>query len=120
MAARDVQGRWLTSGNPGGRPKVVGLVKEAAQRHSLGAIETLHALMTGSADDRVRLGAAQALLDRGVGKPEKQSNEAANASLAAALEAIQRNARANHAAIERLSGEAARVINSEADPADFD
>jgi hypothetical protein len=58
------------SGNPGGRPKVVAEVKELARAHTSEAIETLVSIMTdpkGAAAARVS--AANALLDRGYGKP---------------------------------------------------
>lgn len=56
------------SGNPGGRPKVAGHVKELARQYTAEAVEALVATLReekGSA----RVAAAQALLDRGYGKP---------------------------------------------------
>jgi Family of unknown function (DUF5681) len=58
------------SGNPGGRPKVVAEVKELARAHTREAIETLVSIMTNSkAAAAARVSAANALLDRGYGKP---------------------------------------------------
>jgi hypothetical protein len=56
------------SGNPGGRPKENAEVKALARAHGRKAIEKL-ALLLDSADERIQIGAAQALLDRGFGKP---------------------------------------------------
>ena len=58
------------SGNAGGRPKVAGVVKEAAQAYGLEAIERLAELMR-SDNPAVVVKAAQVLLDRGFGKPEQ-------------------------------------------------
>jgi hypothetical protein len=71
---RDIRGhRWQVgqSGNPGGRPRIKGderLAIEFAKKKSLRAVKTLYRLMSSSSE-RVRLLAAQALLDRGLGKP---------------------------------------------------
>jgi hypothetical protein len=58
------------SGNPSGRPKEIGHVRDLARAHTDAAILTLasiHADMTQPAPARVA--AAQALLDRAWGKP---------------------------------------------------
>ena len=58
------------SGNPGGRPKVVAEVKELARAHTGEAIETLVSIMTNTKSaPAARVSAANALLDRGYGKP---------------------------------------------------
>lgn len=58
------------SGNPGGRPKVVGDVQELARQHTPDAIETLASIMRdGEAAPAARVAAANAILDRGYGKP---------------------------------------------------
>ncbi|MEX0504543.1 DUF5681 domain-containing protein [Alphaproteobacteria bacterium LSUCC0719] len=59
-----------SSGNPGGRPKDEARVAELARSHTLEAIDTLVDLMRHGRDERVRGTAAQALLDRGWGKPK--------------------------------------------------
>lgn len=56
--------------NPGGRPTVVAEVRQLAQQHAPAAIGRLVVLM-GSADERVSVAAASALLDRAVGRPEQ-------------------------------------------------
>ena len=58
------------SGNPGGRPKVVAEVKELARAHTGEAIETLVSIMNNpKTAPAARVSAANALLDRGFGKP---------------------------------------------------
>ena len=59
-----------TSGNPGGRPKVLGDVQELARERSPEAINTLAAIMDDTkAPPAARVAAANSLLDRGYGKP---------------------------------------------------
>jgi hypothetical protein len=58
------------SGNPGGRPKVLGDVQELARQKSPEAINTLSNIMNDEkAPSAARVAAANALLDRGYGKP---------------------------------------------------
>jgi hypothetical protein len=58
------------SGNPGGRPKVLGDVQELARQKSPEAINTLAKIMDDEkAPSAARVAAANALLDRGYGKP---------------------------------------------------
>ena len=58
------------SGNPGGRPKVLGDVQELARQKSPEAITTLANIMHNEkAPPAARVAAANALLDRGYGKP---------------------------------------------------
>jgi hypothetical protein len=62
------------SGNPGGRPKVVAEVRELAREHTGKAIETLVSIMTNTKGaPAARVSAANALLDRGYGKPPRTS-----------------------------------------------
>ncbi len=56
------------SGNPGGRPKAVRDVIEAARQHTPAAVARLAHWMQ-SDDPRASVAACQALLDRGWGKP---------------------------------------------------
>lgn len=56
------------SGNPKGRPKVDFEVRDAARAYGAEAVTKLAELMRGD-DPRVSQSAAQALLDRGFGKP---------------------------------------------------
>jgi hypothetical protein len=62
------------SGNPGGRSKIVAHVQELAREQTATAIETLTSIMTNpKCTDAARVSAANALLDRGYGKPLQQS-----------------------------------------------
>ena len=56
------------SGNPGGRKKGEGHVRELARKYTDEAIKTLVELMRCD-DKKVRAVAANSLLDRGYGKP---------------------------------------------------
>ena len=69
---RGLNGRFAKgqSGNPGGRPKDEARVAELARSYTSEAVETLVHLMRHGRDERVRGTAAQALLDRGWGKPK--------------------------------------------------
>jgi hypothetical protein len=58
------------SGNPGGRPKVLGEVQELARQKSPEAVNTLSNIMHDEkALPAARVAAANALLDKGYGKP---------------------------------------------------
>ena len=58
------------SGNPGGRPKQVGRVKELARVHTEEALTTLAAIMRDEKSPAAaRVKAAECLLDRGWGRP---------------------------------------------------
>jgi hypothetical protein len=72
------------SGNPNGRPKKVRELTAIADENAETAMRTLAKLMTSS-DDRVALAAAQALLDRSMGKPA-QTNINVNKSDVADLD----------------------------------
>ena len=63
------------SGDPGGRPKVVAEVKELAREHTAEAIHTLVSIMSHpKAAPAARVSAANALLDRGYGKPPQHQH----------------------------------------------
>jgi hypothetical protein len=58
------------SGNPSGRPKVVGEVQALAREYTTEAIETLAAIMrSAKSPAAARTAAASAILDRGYGRP---------------------------------------------------
>ena len=76
-----------TSGNPGGRPKDEARVAELARSYTSEAIETLAHLMRHGRDERVRGTAAQALLDRGWGKPKVEVVSEAGGGYLQALQA---------------------------------
>jgi hypothetical protein len=72
---RDTTGRFLPgkSGNPGGRPRVVGHIRDLAQCHAEAAIQTLAEIMSvADAPASSRIAASVALLDRGYGRPVDQ------------------------------------------------
>lgn len=56
------------SGNPGGRPKLEGRIRELAQSYGEAAVETLAKLLRHR-NPKIKLGAAEALLNRGFGRP---------------------------------------------------
>jgi hypothetical protein len=57
------------SGNPDGRPKAIAEVRDLARQHIRKAIQTLVTVMQSGESDSARVAAANALLDRGFGKP---------------------------------------------------
>lgn len=63
------------SGNPGGRPGGISNVKELARARTDRAIAVLEEALE-SKDERIRVTAANALLDRGWGKPTSVDEEA--------------------------------------------
>lgn len=67
---RPTSGRFKKgqSGNPGGRPKLEGEIRDLAQKHGPAALNRLVELMS-SVNERVAVIAAQAVLDRAYGKP---------------------------------------------------
>ena len=74
------------SGNPGGRPKVIAEVKELAREHTGKAVETLVSIMTNpKAAAAARVSAANALLDRGYGRPPQHVTGEVAASYVARL-----------------------------------
>jgi hypothetical protein len=63
------------SGNPGGRPKEVGHVRELAREHTEEAIGTLAAIMQdGKEPAAARVRAAECLLDRGWRRADMTAN----------------------------------------------
>ena len=89
MQKRTQSGQFApgSSGNPGGRPKDEARVAELARSHTLEAINTLVELMRHGKDDRVRGTAAQALLDRGWGRPKVEVVSEASGGYLEALQA---------------------------------
>jgi len=59
------------SGNPTGRPAVVAEITELARAHTANAIATLVAICRNGASESARVAAANALLDRGYGRPSQ-------------------------------------------------
>ena len=57
------------SGNPGGRPKGDGEIRELARQHTDTAVATLVEIYKTGRNESARVAAATAILDRGWGKP---------------------------------------------------
>jgi hypothetical protein len=62
------------SGNPGGRPKVLGEIQELAREHAPEGIAELARLALKAKSETARISAARELLDRGYGR-SRQSME---------------------------------------------
>lgn len=92
---RNSLGQFRTghSGNAGGRPKDEHRVAELARSYTTEAIDTLVALMRSGKDERVRGTAAQALLDRGWGKPKVEVVTDEKQDYVAALRAVNERLR---------------------------
>jgi len=93
MQKRTKSGQFApgSSGNPGRRPRDEARVAELARSYTSEAIDTLVDRMRHGKDERVRGTAAQALLDRGWGKPKVEV--VSEGGSAGYLEALQQ---ANH------------------------
>jgi hypothetical protein len=59
------------SGNPGGRPKVLGDVQELARQHAPAVIVELARLALKAKSETARIAAIRELLDRGYGRPRQ-------------------------------------------------
>ena len=113
MSTSSHSSRWQKgqSGNPGGRPKVIGDLQEQARQWSGEALEALREVATSKdAPPSARVSAAVALLDRAYGKPPqaidaKVTNELSTAHLH--LEALKELAeRARQGKLARQAQEA--------------
>jgi hypothetical protein len=87
------------SGNPGGRPRILANVQEAARQYTEEAMETLATIMRDAkAPPATRVAAANCLLDRGWGRAPAslslthETNEAKSDRLVEAFAAAARNA----------------------------
>ena len=76
-------------GNAGGRPRDEHKVAELARSYTTEAIDTLVDLMRHGKDDRVRGTAAQALLERGWGKPRVEVTTTRKSDSESFIEALQ-------------------------------
>jgi len=72
---RNERGHWLPgrSANPGGRPGVPDVIKATLRELSPRAVERLGQLLD-SADERIQLEAAKAILDRHLDRPAIQAD----------------------------------------------
>lgn len=57
------------SGNPGGRPKAIARVREAAREHTETALDILLGIARDGQSEAARVSAANSILDRAWGKP---------------------------------------------------
>jgi hypothetical protein len=73
------------SGNPSGRPKEDPLLKELAKAKTVAAFEVVVACLEDE-DAKVRLRAAEIVLDRGYGRPTQETYVTADVSVARAHE----------------------------------
>ena len=89
---RNALGQFVAghTGNAGGRPKDEHKIAELARTYTLEAIETLVELMRGGKSERMRGTAAQALLDRGWGKPKQEIIGESSAYFIDALEGVRK------------------------------
>lgn len=61
------------SGNPAGRPKVIGELRDLAREHTMPALQTLIDVAANKGEaGSARVSAANAILDRGYGKPSQE------------------------------------------------
>jgi hypothetical protein len=108
MQKRNNSGQFTPgmSGNPGGRPRDEQKVAELARSYAREAIETLVELMRSGNDERVRGTAAQALLDRGWGKPKVEvvSDEVGYVQALRAV-AVELDDKLNKKQVQGLSGQ---------------
>ena len=98
---RNSRGQYISghSGNPSGRPKDEYKVAELARSYTSEAIDTLVELMRHGKDERVRGTAAQALLDRGWGKPKQELLAEESSGLLASLKVVSDRIKAREAGI---------------------
>jgi len=99
------------SGNPGGRPKVVGEVQALARECTQQAVDTLRDIMhNNKAPAAARVAAANSLLDRGYGRPSQTINQGTRTELEGMSEAelkafIQRELEAGNDVSPALEGD---------------
>jgi hypothetical protein len=92
------------SGKPGGRPKVIAEVKELAREHTAEAIQTLVSIMTNpKSAPAARVSAANALLDRGYGKPPQHISGEIGPSYVVRLPEPAKSAEEWEASIQRMT-----------------
>src|ERR1043165_1231565 len=81
---------WVkgVSANPRGRPKADIDIRNLARQHTKEAFEVLLDVMRNKEDDRVRMQAALALIERGWGKPEQRITHDGSIDLTGARERL--------------------------------
>lgn len=87
------------SGNPGGRPKGLGDLRDLARQHTKAALQTLVTVMKSpKATDSARVAAADAVLSRGWGRPSQHLEVEGKLGFADLLAALNRDADAPESA----------------------
>ena len=110
-------GPWLPgrSANRGGRPGVPEVIKATLRKLSPRAVKRLGELLD-SADERIQLEAAKAIVDRHLGRPAIQADLTVNGSLAAehlqALIEVARKGRGEPIMLEDVDVEASTTTPS--------
>jgi hypothetical protein len=118
---RDDRGHWLPgrSANPGGRPGVPEVIKATLRELSPRAVERLGELLD-SADERIQLEAAKAILDRHLGRPAIQADISLHRGVAddhlAALIATARRRALEPIMLEDVEVEISTTSTSTTDP----
>ena len=93
------------SGNPGGRPKEIAEVKELAREYTGKAVETLVSIMSDpKAPPAARVSAANALLDRGYGKPPQHLTGESGTSYVVRLPEVAKSAEEWEASVRAERG----------------
>jgi hypothetical protein len=77
------------SGNPGGRPKGVGEIRDLARQYTAAAVATLVEICENWRNESARVAAASALLDRGWGKASVSADDPSLAEAPQQLIAIR-------------------------------
>lgn len=77
------------SGNPGGRPKTIEEIRDLARSYTTEAMQSLLRIATGGKNENARVSAANAILDRGWGKPQATVGEDEKKLLKAMLGIIE-------------------------------
>lgn len=114
------------SGNPSGLPAGVGEVRALARQYTQQAITTLAEIMQDTHAPRpARVAAAEALLDRGWGKPQQQIDVGGGewaalgaASLAALLASLPADVQARYALLAVATGGEQQVVIDVTPPAE--
>jgi hypothetical protein len=102
------------SGNPGGRPKELAEVQAAARSHTVAAITTLSEICADeSAPPAARVAAANALLDRGWGRPLQAIDASVTVTTLADLVAASMLAGTIDGASERVENGVPRALTAD-------
>ena len=98
------------SGNPGGRPKGHGEIRELARAHTMTALRALVEIAESGVNESARVAAASALLDRGWGKASASVDDPPLAEDPQQLIAIRFVEPVGTLRARMIEGEARRVL----------